>query len=249
MTKVHNAVVSSIARKIVNGVDTIARVKSFRRIVVGTIFRQMERYVNIATIFRRVCAIGDKILVETIVATIHEQAGDTLTFGIELIYGKWCSTTKHRGFVVFQNFSYAIVFNIIAYGANGVLFARIKLINYLYLLTLTLSLNIYVGMHIAPIAHSHRKGCRRSVGKQGVVDYRRLTNIAQCAVYPFCGVTTRKGICSQWYSEQRKPFCVRSLLNISRQRRRIETRKFRLHLYFVEQIIALRYVLGARACR
>ena len=100
MTKVHNAVVSSIARKIVYGVDTIARMKSFGRIVVGTIFRQMERNVNIATISRRVCTIGDEILVETIVATIHEQAGDALAFGIELIYSKWRSTTKHRGFVV-----------------------------------------------------------------------------------------------------------------------------------------------------
>ena len=79
MTKVHNAVVSSIARKIVDGVDTIARMKSFGRIVVGTISRQMERYVNIATISRRVCTIGDEILVETIVATRLRSASSLST--------------------------------------------------------------------------------------------------------------------------------------------------------------------------
>ena len=103
---------------------------------IGTIACQMERHVDKIAAGCRVHAKTDEVLMEPVVATIHEESGQSFALRIEAFHREKLSLfdLKSLTILAFNEFSYVLVGNVVCHVANVIGCARMQRIDSLELL-------------------------------------------------------------------------------------------------------------------
>ena len=157
------------------------------RVVIGTIASQMQRHVNQVATRCRVSRERNVILVEPVVAVVHEERGDAFSLGIESFHRERLTRLESQCLVVgpFQQGSNAVVGNVVGNVANVVGSTGMQNVGCLQLLALHFRDEVYIAVHIAHVVHGGAQVVARKLGLHGIEDHWFLADALQGAVDPF----------------------------------------------------------------
>lgn len=230
--------------------DMVTGMEYDRGIVVGTVFGQVQLHIDITRVGRRVGCKVYKILVETIIAAVHQYICDALALPIELVYSESCTFIYIRGMtggIGAENFGNGIVVYVIFDRVDIVGFTGMQGVDGREFLAPDLGLQRHVGVHIAHILHGCAQVFHRKVCLGGIKDHGLLADALQGAVDPLAGVASGQRIGAQGYLEEREPFGIGLLVDVGFQYSGIKTFGIRLDLHAFKQIFFIGNVLGSIA--
>ena len=161
---------------------------------------------------------------KAIIAAVSQQCSNAFSLCIQSGYIKPHSTSQQTlsRILLIQNARYSRILNIIINLMNEIRLSGHERICNIRLSFVSFDNRSDAGIKKPLVLQLLSQVVAGKHGTYAVVDDRRFANGLQSAVYPFRGITSRKGICCQWQFKKREPPAIGHLAYITAKRNSIQ---------------------------